>query len=235
MARLKRLVVPQLPHLVQQRVVAGGAGLMDPVDQQAYLVALRHCCDEHDVAVIAYAMLTHSTQLVLVPRTEQSLGKMVQALTREFVGPFNRRHQRSGALWQSRFSSAPLESATELLGCVVFVEQAAQRHGLVSSAVEFAWSSAAHHAGLRSDTLMAAMPADSAYWQLGNTPFERDAAYRRLLDLPMRAADVQRIDTTLLKGWALGSPAFLANIGALAGRRPSPKPRGRPPLGRQTG
>ena len=113
------------------------------------------------------------------------------------------------------------------------VEQAAQRQGLVSSAVEFAASSAAHHAGLRSDALMAAMPADSAYWRLGNTPFERDAAYRRLLELPMRAADVQRIETTLLKGWALGSCAFLANIGAFAGRRPSPKPRGRPPLGRQ--
>jgi hypothetical protein len=58
------------------------------------------------------------------------------------------------------------------------------------------------------------------------------SAYR-LLELPMRAADVQRIETTLLKGWALGSPAFLANIGASAGRRPSPKPRGRPPLGQQ--
>ena len=59
MARLKRLVMAQLPHLVQQRVVAGGADLTDPVDQQAYLVALRHCCDEHEVAVIAYALLTH--------------------------------------------------------------------------------------------------------------------------------------------------------------------------------
>jgi putative transposase len=234
MARLKRLVMAQLPHLVQQRLVGGGAGLADPADQQAYLAALRHCCDEHEVAVIAYALLTHSTQLVLVPRTGQSLGKMVQALTREFVGPFNRRHQRSGALWQSRFSSAPLESATELLGCVVYVEQAALRHGLVASAVEFAASSAAYHAGLRSDALMAAMPADSAYWRLGNTPFERDAAYRRLIDVPMRAADVQRIDATLLKGWALGSPAFLANIGALGGRRPSPKPRGRPSLGQQS-
>jgi putative transposase len=213
MARLKRLVVAQLPHLVQQRVVAGGAGLSDPVDQQAYRVALRHCCDEHEVAVIAYALLTHSTQLVLVPRTEQSLGKMVQALTREFVGPFNRRHQRSGALWQSRFSSAPLESATELLGCVVFVEQAAQRQGLVSSAVEFAASSAAHHAGLRSDALMTAMPADSGYWRLGNTPFERDAAYRRLLELPMRAADVQRLSGDPPWGSSPPEGAFLHRMG----------------------
>jgi hypothetical protein len=45
---------------------------------------------------------------------------------------------------------------------------------------------------------MAAMPADSAYWRLGNTPFERDAAYRRLLELPMRAADVQRITAAAL-------------------------------------
>lgn len=234
MARLKRLIVPQLPHLVQQRVVAGCEGLSDAVDQQAFVLALRHCCDEHGVAVIAYALLSQQTQLLLIPPSAESLGKMVQALTRQFVGPFNRRHQRSGALWQGRFCSAPLESATELLNCVLFVEQAAQRQGFQAAAVDFPCSSAAHHAGLRSDAAIAAMPADSAYWKLGNTPFERDAAYRRLLERPLSAADVQRIESTLLKGWALGSPQFLAEIGALAGRRPSPALRGRPPLGQRT-
>ena len=233
MARLKRLIVPQLPHLVQQRVVAGCEGLSDAVDQQAFALALRQCCDEHEVAVIAYALLGQQTQLLLIPPSAESLGKMVQALTRQFVGAFNRRHQRSGALWQSRFCSAPLESATELLNCVLFVEQAAQRQGFQGAAVEFPWSSAGHHAGLRSDAAIAAMPADSAYWKLGNTPFERDAAYRRLLERPLSAAEVQRIEGTLLKGWALGSPPFLAEIGALAGRRASPAPRGRPPLGRK--
>ena len=187
------------------------------------------------MAVIAYALLDAQTQLLLIPPSVESLGKMVQALTRQFVGPFNRRHQRSGALWQTRYGSAPLESATELLNCVLFVEQAAQRQGYQGAAVEYPWSSAAHHAGLRSDAVVAAMPADSAYWALGNTPFERDAAYRRLLQSPLSAAQVQRIESTLLKGWALGSPAFLAEIGALAGRRPSPAPRGRPPVGRRPG
>ena len=119
MARLKRLIVPQLPHLVQQRVVAGCQGLSDAVDQQAYALALRDCCDAHEVTVIAYALPSQQALLLLVPPSAESLGKMVQALTRQFVGPFNRRHQRSGALWQGRFCSAPLESATELLNAVI--------------------------------------------------------------------------------------------------------------------
>jgi putative transposase len=227
MARLKRLVVPQVPHLVGQRVIAGAQGLADAVEQQAYLQALRHCCDEHEVVVIAYALLGQQTLLVLTPQRAESLGTMVQALTRQFVGPYNRRHQRSGTLWQGRFACAPLESATELLDCVLFVEQASHRLGLQAPVC----SSAAHHAGLRQDPAVGPMPADSAYWRLGNTPFERDAAYRRLLERPLADAQVQRIESTLLKGWALGTPAFLAEIGASAGRRPSPKPRGRPPLG----
>jgi putative transposase len=232
MARLKRLVVPRIPHHVSQRVVAGGVAFVDPADHQAFVAALRSCCVEHEVAVLAYALLEQQVQLMLMPQRAESLGRMMQSLTRQYVGPFNRKHARSGALWQSRFSSAPVQSTTQLLNCVVYLEQAPQRAGFQGAAFEYPWSSACHHAGLRSEGWLAAMPADSAYWKLGNTPFERDAAYRRLLELALPAVAIQKIEATVLKGWALGSGEFLAEIGASTGRRPAPAPRGRPRLGR---
>ncbi|MBX9794968.1 MAG: transposase [Burkholderiaceae bacterium] len=233
MARLKRLVVPRVPHHVSQRVVAGGVAFVDASDRQAFVSALRSCSAEHGVAVLAYALLDHQVQLMLIPDRAESLGRMMQSLTRQYVGPFNRKHARTGALWQSRFSSAPVQSATHLLNCVIYVEQAPQRAGFQGAAFEYPWSSACHHAGLCSVGWLAAMPADSAYWKLGNTPFERDAAYRRLLELALPAADIQKIESTVFKGWALGSDPFLADIGASMGRRSAPAPRGRPPLGRR--
>lgn len=233
MARLKRLVVARIAHHVSQRAVAGSAAFVDSVDHQAYLDALRSCSQEHDVALLAYALVNQQVQLVLVPAEAASLGMMVQALTRRYVGPYNRRHGRTGTLWQSRFGSAPVQSSTHLLECVVYVEQAPLRAGFHGAAVEYPWSSARHHAGLSSDGGLAAMPADSAYWKLGNTPFERDAAYRRLLEQPLAASAARQIEATVLKGWALGSADFLAEMGASAGRRPAPAPRGRPPLGRR--
>lgn len=233
MARLKRLVVARIAHHVSQRAVAGSAAFVDSVDHQVYLDALRSCSQEHDVAVLAYALVPQQVQLVLVPGEAASLGRMVQALTRQYVGPYNRRHGRTGTLWQSRFCSAPVQSSTHLLECVVYVEQAPLRAGFLGAAVEYPWSSARHHAGLSSEGWLAPMPADSAYWKLGNTPFERDAAYRRLLEQPLAAAPARQIEATVLKGWALGSADFLADMGASAGRRPAPAPRGRPPLGRR--
>jgi putative transposase len=170
---------------------------------------------------------------MLVPDRADSLGRMMQSLTRQYVGPFNRKHGRSGALWQSRFCSAPVQSSIHLLGCVLYVEQAPLRAGFHGAAFEYPWSSACHHAGLRSEGWLGAMPADSAYWALGNTPFERDAAYRHRLEQPLAAAEIQNIESNVLKGWALGSSQFLADIGASAGRRSTPASRGRPPLGRQ--
>ena len=225
MARLKRLVVPRVPHHVCHRVVAGGSAFVDAADHEAFISALRSCSAEHGVTVLAYALLSQQVQLILIPDRAEALGRMMQALTRQYVGPFNRKHARAGALWQSRFSSAPLQASLHLLDCVVYVEQAPQRSGFAGAAFEYPWSSACHHAGLRSERWLAAMPPDSAYWKLGNTPFERDAAYRHLLERPMSLAQVQRIESTVLKGWALGSGEFLAEIGASTGRRPCPAPR----------
>lgn len=232
MARLKRLVVARVAHHVSQCAVADSAAFVDAADHQAYVAALRRCSQEHRVAVLAYALVHRQVLLVLVPTEVASLGRMVQALTRQYVGPYNRRHARTGALWQSRFCSAPVQSSTDLLDCVLHVEQAPLRAGMVASALEYPWSSARHHAGLGGDVWLAAMPADSTYWRLGNTPFEREAAYRVRLEQPLDGATARRIEATVLKGWALGSPSFLAEMGASAGRRPSPAPRGRPRLER---
>jgi hypothetical protein len=52
------------------------------------------------------------------------------------------------------------------------VQPGAQRHG--GAAEDYPWSSYCHHAGIRPDGLM----TDHAkVWALGNTPFQREAAY----------------------------------------------------------
>jgi putative transposase len=237
MARLKRLIVPGAAHYLSQRVVAGGSAFVDVADRQAFMAALRSCSTAQRVAVVAYALLEQQVQLVVVPEQAGALAPLMQALTRQYVGPFNRKHGRSGALWQSRFTSAPVEAGAYLMGCVVYVEQAPVRAGLQLAATEHAWSSARYHAGLASgsgqigtDGWLAPMPAGSAYWALGNTPFEREAAYRRRLEQPLTASEIEKIEATVGKGWALGSAGFVAEVGALSGRRSAPAPRGRPAL-----
>lgn len=230
MARLNRLVVAGQAHHVGLLSVAGVEPLAGNDEPTMFIDALRRSAGEHAVVIHAYVLLKDEVMLLATPATGDGLGRMVQALTRFYVGPFNRRHGRAGALWQSRFRAAPVGGADELLSCMRFIEQAPRRrHGVLGALAEYPWSSAAHHVGARAESWLAGAPHGSAYWRLGNTPFEREAAYRDLLEEPLSRVEAERVSASTLKGWALGSGEFIASLATEAPRRVAARPRGRPP------
>lgn len=105
------------------------------------------------------------------------------------------------------------------------------RSGLSAAAGDWAWSSASHHLGALSDPLV----SDAAeYWALGNTPFDRAAAYGSLVQDMLPAARAQALAEAATKGWAIGSAAFLAQVQARVERPVAPRPRGRPRSMRQS-
>ena len=210
------------------RAVAGSVAFIDAADHALFLDALRRSSTENRVAIHACVLMGDEVQLLVTPERAEDLGRMMQALARFYVGAVNRRRERSGALWQSRFRAAPVGGAAELLTCMLYIEQAPRRSGVSGLVVDFAWSSAAHHAGVRSNPLLARVPPTSGYWLLGNTPFEREAAYAALLESPLAASDLARVQVTTLKGWALGSGEFIASLAPDAPRRPVAGARGRP-------
>jgi putative transposase len=81
-----------------------------------------------------------------------------------------------------------------------------------------------HHAGLRVDPLITEHPL---VWALGNTPFERQAAYQRLFETELAETTVHAIRSTLHRSWALGSDEFCASL-ATTSRRAAPIHPGRP-------
>jgi putative transposase len=228
MARLTRLVAAGHVHHIVQRAVGGIGAFVDAADYEAFLVALRRASTEHGVAVHAFSLLPHEVQLLATPAQAPALSQTMQALARLYVTPFNRRHGRAGTLWQGRFRAAPVQAAAHLLTCLRYVEQAPVRAGAAPLALDHPWSSAAHHVGVSAYPWLARLPPESSFWSLGNTPFEREAAYRRLLEEPLAADALAQVESAALKGWPLGSGEFLASIAPGSARRLAPAPRGRP-------
>jgi putative transposase len=151
---------------------------------------------------------------------------MMQTLGRSFVRAYNHRHARQSSPWEGRFRSTVVEPDTHFLACLRFVEDVAPAGtALARTPAHPSWSSAAHHLGQSVDPLVS---EHSAFWSLGNTPFEREAAYRRWLDSPAPPEFAPDIAGAALKGWALGSESFAARISAQSGRRAQPLARGRP-------
>jgi putative transposase len=219
MARLPRLVLAGRAHYVIQRGLPDQPVFADAHDRGAYLFALGEAARALDVQVHAFALLDHEVQLLLTPTAATALSLLVQAVGRRYVSAYNRRHGRSGTLWAGRFRCGVIQAGNGVLDALRLVDGA--------SSVPLR-TSAQHRLGGHADPLLSDPPE---FWQLGNTPFEREARYGRLLSqgLPSIAAD--RLRRTALGGWAAGSAAFVAEVEANTARPAQPRMHGRPKAG----
>jgi putative transposase len=217
-ARLPRLVVPGQAHYLIQRGHGMRAVFADAEDRRQYLGALLESARLEGVLLHAYALLDDEVQWLVTPADASALGRIVQAVGRRYGVYANRRHGGRGTLWDGRFRCAVLEAGAWRLAALRLVDSASSEPGMTS---------AAH----RLDGTQVAPLSDPAeFWALGNTPFEREVAYRGLLAQPLPSVQRQALRDAALGGWALGSEAFLAHIGAAAARPAAPRPRGRPRL-----
>lgn len=225
MARLPRLALAGQAHLVSLYGHSGQPVFNDDEDRRAFLAALRESALQHQVAVQAYVLLDNHVHLLAMPRTAAGLGALMQGLGRRYGAAFNRRHQRQGSLWAGRFRATVLQAGPLLLEAMLFIDGHGQRSGLGSDAQDHRWSSARHHLGLWRDPLITEGPA---WWALGNTPFDREAAYRQRLADGLPRARALALADAVRKGWALGDAGYVASLQQQTERPLRPRPRGRP-------
>lgn len=223
MARLPRLLVDGLPHLISLRAQHGQAMLRDEADLQSLLQLLREVAVVHRVALHAWSLLDARLELVATAADARNLSLLMQAVARRHAAAFNRRYGRRGGLWEGRFRAAVIEPGDWLLRCMVHVDLLG---GMEAAAgPEVRRSSRAAHAGEARETLFS---APAAYWALGNTPFEREMAYGRRLQQALTDSQALAIEAALRGGWPLGGPGFALRLAETADRPTVPRPRGRP-------
>lgn len=222
MARLPRLAVAGQAHLALMLGHSAQPVFTDDDDRRQFLAALRESALQHGVAVHAYALQPSEVLLLLTPATDTALGALMQGLGRRYGAAFNRRHGRRGTLWAGRFRTAVVQSEPRLLDAMLHVDL----QGRPAEGSADAWSSLGHRLGERRDPLITDC---AAWWALGNTPFEREAAYRRCLADGLAPERAAALADAVHKGWAVGDAAFLAVLAQQADRPVQPRTRGRPP------
>ncbi len=225
MARLPRRAIAAHPHHVIQRGHNRQPVFVDDDDRRQYLAWLRDACTEHGLAVHAYVLMDNHVHLLATPERDDALSKAMQAVGRRYVRWFNRRHGRSGTLWEGRFRSSLVEAERWLLACQRYIESNPVRAGLVPSVADWPWSSHRHHVGLAVDPLVRPHPR---VWALGNTPFERESAYRRLFDEAASQDEHDWLRARLLAGKPTASTDFQKRIESSHNIRLLPRPVGRP-------
>lgn len=226
MARLPRLTLAGQPHHLLQHGHNARPIVLDDADRRRWHELLHDAAVTHRVDVHAWVLLDDHFHLLATPREEGGLSRLMQTFGRRYVGAFNRRHGCSGTLWDGRFRAALLEPQAWLLDGMRYIEQHPVRSGLCEDPQAWPWSSLAHHLGHRRDVLVSEAPA---FWRLGNTPFEREAAWLALIAQPLATGRVDEITRATRRGWPLASTDFLRALQpegeALRARRPRGRPR----------
>lgn len=211
MARLPRLAVPGQAHLVVQRGHGARPVFVDDEDRRHYLAALREAAALERVVLHAWRLADDGVVLMLTPPSATAMSRLVQAVGRRYVSAYNRRHGQRGTLWDGRFRCGLVEPGAWRLAALQWVDGGS------------GWTAAAHRTGGVREQWLADPPE---YWALGNTPFEREAAYRALLSQGLPARTAETLAAAANGGWAVAPSQAID--GLPAGRPLRPRPRGRP-------
>ena len=225
MARQSRLILPNQPHHVIQRGNDRQLIFREPEDYQRFLGWLKEASRFYSVAIHAYVLMPDHLHLLATPSDANGLALMMQKIGRLYVPWFNNKYQRYGSLFQGRFRTSLVDTDAYLLACSRYIELNPVRANLVANPVDYPWSSYAHHAGVRPDPVVS---DHSLYWALGNTPFQREAAYMSMVEQGLSDEELAAISVAVLKGWPLGSDAFKAELERKTKRQVLPAKRGRP-------
>lgn len=224
MARQPRNFVVDYPYHLIVRGNNRQAIFIDDEDRRNYKEVIQSACVAHGLVVHAYVLMSNHVHLMATPAKAEAVALVMQAVGRRYVRHFNRRHERTGTLWEGRYRASIIQQDRYLLACQRYVEMNPVRSGIVERPEDYVWSSHRHHLGLGQDGLVS---PHHVYWALGNTPFDREAAYRKLFDDAPVVDDV-RLTDDLLMGHPIAEQAFLDRLAARTGQQWIQRSVGRP-------
>ena len=225
MARLPRLTLPGYPHHIIQRGNNRQPIFASTRHYEDLLALLAENAAKFSVAIHAYVLMTNHFHLLATPETADGLPQMMQAVGRRYVRHFNDSQGRSGTLWEGRYRSTLIQTERYLLACMAYIDLNPVRGGLVADPRDYPWSSHRHYIGQRIDKLVTPHPL---VWELGNTPFAREAAYADLVRGGISAQQQAALTQSALRGWALGEADFVADLQKRTERRVAKASAGRP-------
>ncbi len=230
MPRRPRLVIPGIPMHVTQRGVNRAAIFADGDDRNRYRGLLAEVMTAHELPVHAYALMGNHVHLLMTANEANSLAHAMRLLNQRYVASFNRRHHRTGTLWESRFRSCLVESEPYLLTVYRYIDLNPVRAGMVDSPEEYRWSSARANLGLAADPCLTPHPL---YLSLGTNTEARAGAYRDWMGAEPNIGELGAIRAHMQQERVLGSPGFQAMIENALSRPVALRRRGRP--GKVTG
>ena len=216
MARIARVVVPDIPHHITQRGNRRMETFFSESDYREYLYLMAEWCNRCKVQIWSYCLMPNHTHLIAVPESEEGLGRAIGEAHRRYTRYINFQKGWKGHLWQGRFASFPMDEQY-LIATARYIELNPVKAGIVKRPEEYRWSSAKAHLQGEDDILVKVEPL------LGII-----ADWQGLLTSDLSEEEYKTLRRHERSGRPLGSDDFLSKLEKLTSRvlrkqKPGPK------------
>ncbi len=198
---------------------------MDDADRERYLWLLTEAAKRYALPIHAFVLMSNHVHLLATPHDATAMATVMQSVGRAYVPWFNKRHARTGTLFEGRFRSSVVDTDFYLFACARYIEMNPIRAGLVEFPGDYRWSSYRHNVGLEKHPLVT---EHTAMWALGNTPFERQANYKKMFEIPLDEQATTLIRSSVKSGLPLGRGAWIQELAQQQNRRVVASRAGRP-------
>lgn len=225
MARPLRIEFPGAVYHVATR--GDGPVFADDEDRRLLLELLDQAVQRFDAQVLAYGEGDAHYELLIFTR-QANLSRLMRHLNGVYTQAYNRRHGRTGHVFQGRFKAVLVDREHLLMDACRYVELIGVREGLVGDPAEWPWSSFLAHAGMT--TSPSWLETDGLWGHvLGKLPqnsSDRRRAAQRYYGMVESEPDLD-IWGQLRHQIFLGDAAFVQRTVRLSERVPrAPRPRG---------
>ena len=215
MARMARIVIPNIPHHVTQRGNRKLEVFFQDQDFEEYLALLKQYVTPYRVSIWAYCLMTNHVHIIATPQDTEGLSGLFREVHCRYTRMINFRNDWRGHLWQVRYSSYPMDES-HLLAAARYIERNPVTAGLCQKPEEWPWTSARHHLGLLTD------PVISRDDLLSDLVTDWDS----FLSKDVEEEDEKQIRTHQVTGRPLGDENFMNKCEDLIGRILKPAKRG---------
>ena len=123
----------------------------DDIDREFYLDRLQRYAKEADVEIHSWCLMSNHVHLLLRTSLEK-LSTFMMKLGSVYVRRFNKRHGRTGPLFECRFSSVCVETDSQLLAVIRYIHRNPVHHEKTTLTSTYRWSSYREYITMSSDT-----------------------------------------------------------------------------------
>lgn len=140
MALRTRIHYPGAVYHALARGVDGREVFADDADRHCFLSTLSRLRRETGFSLLAYCLMGNHFHLA-IKVSDIPLGVILQRLLTAYVKTFNSKYERTGHLFQSRYTAILCRDDRYLLGLVRYIHMNPVRANLVATPAQWPWSS----------------------------------------------------------------------------------------------